>query len=263
MSVNKKYFYLKLKDNFFDTDEMIILESMQDGYKYSNILLKLYLRSLKNEGKLMVNDRIPFNSTMLASVTRHSVGDIEKAVAIFKDLGLIEVLDNGAIYMSDIQNFIGHLSSEGERKKEYRLKISKESGTLSQKCPDIRPPEKELELEKEIYKGKPSLVDAYALEDTALTEQGKEILNRFTAYRKSIKAPIKTTAPLKAFITTLRNAMKQGYKIEEIINLMESKEWQTIKLEWIAKELTAISNNQAISSSTDVQGLMKNLRIPA
>lgn len=150
MSVNKKYFYLKLKDNFFETDEMIILESMQDGYKYSNILLKLYLRSLKNEGKLMVNDRIPFNSTMLASVTRHSVGDIEKAVAIFKDLGLIEVLDNGAIYMSDIQNFIGHLSSEGERKKEYRLKISKESGTMSQKCLDICPPEIELEKELDI-----------------------------------------------------------------------------------------------------------------
>ena len=152
MSINKKYFYLKLKDNFFETDEMIILESMQDGYKYSNILLKLYLRSLKSEGRLMVNDRIPFNSTMLAQVTRHSVGDIEKAVVIFKDLGLIDVLDNGAIYLSDIHNFIGHSSSEAERKKEYRAKITTESGTLSQKCPDIRPPEIELELniEKDI-----------------------------------------------------------------------------------------------------------------
>ena len=61
MSDNKKYYYLKLKDNFFDSDEMIILESMQDGYIYSNILLKLYLRSLKNDGKLMLNDKIPFN----------------------------------------------------------------------------------------------------------------------------------------------------------------------------------------------------------
>ena len=61
MSDNKKYYYLKLKDNFFDSDQMIVLESMPDGYKYSNILLKLYLRSLKNDGKLMFNDRIPYN----------------------------------------------------------------------------------------------------------------------------------------------------------------------------------------------------------
>lgn len=68
MSDNKKYYYLKLVDNFYERDEMIILESMPDGYMYSNILLKLYLRSLKNEGKLMFNNRIPYNASMLANV---------------------------------------------------------------------------------------------------------------------------------------------------------------------------------------------------
>ncbi|EMW5712290.1 TPA: phage replisome organizer N-terminal domain-containing protein, partial [Enterococcus faecium] len=52
MADNKRYYYLKLKENFFDSDEMVLLESMPDGYIYSNILLKLYLRSLKHEGKL-------------------------------------------------------------------------------------------------------------------------------------------------------------------------------------------------------------------
>ena len=28
MSDNKKYYYLKLKDNFFDSEEMIILQNM-------------------------------------------------------------------------------------------------------------------------------------------------------------------------------------------------------------------------------------------
>ena len=88
MSNNRKYYYLKLKDNFFDSDSQVVLESMQDGYLYSNILLKLYLRSLKNNGKLMFNDRIPYNSTILSKVVRHNVGVVEKALSIFKELDI-------------------------------------------------------------------------------------------------------------------------------------------------------------------------------
>ncbi|MDE6182758.1 MAG: phage replisome organizer N-terminal domain-containing protein [Eubacteriales bacterium] len=150
MAVNKKYYWLKLKDNFFDTDEMIVLESMQDGYIYSNILLKLYLRSLKNDGKLMFNDCIPYNSTILANVTRHSVGDIEKAIKVFKELGLIEILDNGAIYMIQIQNFIGQSSTEADRIRSYRQKIINEKLLSSNVQEDEYKCTPEIEKEKEL-----------------------------------------------------------------------------------------------------------------
>lgn len=153
MSNNKKYYYLKLKENFFDTDEMVVLESMQDGHLYSNILLKLYLRSLKNEGKLMFNDRIPYSPNALAQVTRHSVGVVEKALNIFRELGLVEILDNGAIYLTDIQNFIGESTTEADRKRLYRKRIDNEKlmiGQMSDECPDKSPPETELEIETEL-----------------------------------------------------------------------------------------------------------------
>ena len=126
MADNQKYYYMRLKQDFFETEEMIILESMQDGYLYSNILLKLYLRSLKRDGKLMFNDTIPYSAEVLATVTRHSVGTIEKAMAVFQKLGLVEVMDDGAIYMLQIQNFIGKSSTEAERKRRYRDKIKLE-----------------------------------------------------------------------------------------------------------------------------------------
>jgi len=159
MSDNKKYYYLRLKDNFFDSDELKILESMKDGYLYSNILLKLYLRSLKNDGKLVVNDRIPYNAEMLASVTGHQVGTIKQALSMFKELGLIEILENGAIYMLDIQNFIGKGSTEADRQRLYDRRISDErkqnkltqsrnlEEILKKSTPEI---EIEIELEKEI-----------------------------------------------------------------------------------------------------------------
>ena len=164
MSDNKKYYYLRLKDNFFDSDELKILESMKDGYLYSNILLKLYLRSLKNDGKLIVNERIPYNAEMLASVTGHQVGTIKQALSMFKELGLIEVLENGAIYMLDIQNFIGKGSTEADRQRLYDRRISEErkqnkltqSRNLEEICKKSTPEieieiEKDIEIEKEIH----------------------------------------------------------------------------------------------------------------
>lgn len=159
MSDNKKYYYLRVKENFYDSDEMIILESMPDGFLYSNILTKLYLRSLKNNGKLMFNDRIPFNSEMLSKITRHPVAVVEKAVSIFQEMNLIDVLDNGAIFMLDIESFIGKSNTEADRKRDYRRRIEKEKqkillghllGHLSGQMSDEHPPELEIEKEKEI-----------------------------------------------------------------------------------------------------------------
>lgn len=160
MADNKKYYYMRLKENFFDSDEMIILENMDngDGIIYSNILLKLYLRSLKYEGRLMFNERIPFNAQMLSTIVRHPVGVVEKALKAFVDLGLVEVMDNGAIYMLDIQNFIGKTTTEADRIKAYRSKINKEKGLVSNDTQklvqmyDKSTPELELEIEKEIDK---------------------------------------------------------------------------------------------------------------
>ncbi|HER3375998.1 TPA: phage replisome organizer N-terminal domain-containing protein [Streptococcus pyogenes] len=145
MADNKKYYYLKLKENFFESDEAIILESMPDGYIYSNILLKLYLRSLKNDGLLMFNNLIPYNAQMLATITRHQIGTVEKAIQIFRDLQLIEILDNGAIYMTNIQNFVGKSSSQADYMRNYRGK----KGGLTNVNQNSYICEPEIEIEKD------------------------------------------------------------------------------------------------------------------
>ena len=60
MADNRKYYYLKLKESFFDGDSIVLLESMPDGILFSNILMKLYLKSLKNGGKLQLDEHIPY-----------------------------------------------------------------------------------------------------------------------------------------------------------------------------------------------------------
>ena len=149
MSDNRKYYYLKLKENYFDEDAIVLLESMQDGILYSNILLKLYLKSLKNGGKLQLDENIPYTAQMIATITRQQVGTVERALQIFMKLGLVEPLPSGALYMSNIELLIGQSSTEGERKKKERMRLKRQkllpSGGVDI-CPpysqgDICPPE--------------------------------------------------------------------------------------------------------------------------
>lgn len=149
MSDNRKYYYLKLKENFFTDEKMVILESMQDGLLYSNLLLKMYLMSLKHNGVLMLNDRLPHTPQTIATFTRHQIGTVERALKVFMEFGLVEVLTDGAYYMADIQLLIGQSSTEGERKKKERMRLKRQNLLPSGQadiCPpysreDICPPE--------------------------------------------------------------------------------------------------------------------------
>ena len=164
MSDNKKYYYLKLKEDFFDSPEIKVLESMPNGYKYSNLLLKLYLKALKFDGALRLNEYIPYNVEMISAVVGMDIDTVRVAFDLFKKLKLVEILNDGTIYMLEIQNFIGKSTTEADRKRNYRKRIEEEktkliengqmSGQMSLKCPDKTPPEKEREkdIERDIEK---------------------------------------------------------------------------------------------------------------
>lgn len=216
MADSKKYYYIKLQENFFEREEILILESAENGYLYSNILLKLYLKSLKNEGKLMFNNLIPYTPEILAKALRHNVDTIRVALKLFVEFGLIEILDNGAIYMNDIQNFIGESSTEADRKREWRRKIEQEkvqlTGQMSDecpkiedKCPDISPPElrdkslenrdKSLEIKDKSKKKKSKEIkeEKETIKTVFEDYTGGELLNvlmEFAEMRKAINAKL-------------------------------------------------------------------------
>ena len=153
MADNRKYYYLKLKESYFDDDSIVLLESMQDGILYSYILLKLYLKSLKHGGRLQLDESIPYPPQMIATITRQQIGTVERAIKIFLQLGLMEQMADGAFYMTNIELLIGQSSTEGERKRRARQanRIAlNPGGQMSAHCPDIRPPEIEKEIELEI-----------------------------------------------------------------------------------------------------------------
>jgi len=205
MADNRKYYYLKLKDNFFDGDSIVLLENMQDGILYSNILLKLYLKSLKNGGRLQLDEHIPYTAQMIATLTRHQIGTVERALNIFRQLGLVEELDGGLLYMTDIELMIGQSSTEAERKRAARLEnkalfpTRTNGGHLSDICPPEIEIKKEIDIESEKERdagqATPTVYGRYNniyLTDTELSELQTELpdtwdfyINRLSEYMAS------------------------------------------------------------------------------
>ena len=133
--MTKKYYYLKLKETFFNSDEIILIESMKDGMLYSNILLKLYLLSLKFNGYLRLNDNMNYTAQMIATITRHEVGTVERALRIFAEFGMILETADGSIYMMNIEDMVGSSSTEADRKRLARAELKQLTGQTADKCP--------------------------------------------------------------------------------------------------------------------------------
>lgn len=189
MSDNDKYYYLKLKDNFYDRPEIKAIEGIQSGYEYICIIQKMYLRSLNRGGKLMLTEAIPYDIQMLSSVLNHKEETIRSAIELFKKLGLLEIMSDNTIYMTEIQNFIGESSTEADRKRSYRLKIEEHkalltTGQMSGQMSEKNPPEIEIELkiEKEIeLKKKKELKHKYGEDKNVLltNEQYEELIKLY------------------------------------------------------------------------------------
>lgn len=209
MADNKKYYYIRLKESFFDSDEIKMLESIpNDGYKFSNILLKMYLKSLKYDGRLMFKDGIPFSAEMLSVVTGHSLGDIHQAIKLFKKFGLIEVFDSGEIYMLDIQTMIGKSSTEADRIKAYRKKIENKKVSnvqmYDERTPEIEL-EKELEIDKEIDTPKPPEGDSKkSRKSSAITKQEEK---DFEALWKLYPCKEGKTPAKRAYVKAVRDGV--------------------------------------------------------
>ena len=134
MAENQKYYYMRLRADFFNRKDIILLESMQNGAVYCLILLKLLTASLENNGHLMLNEEIVMTPAMLATITRYDVGTVEKALQIFMQLGLVEQLPDNSYYMLEIEGMVGKTSTEADRKRLARAKVKALKGQTTGEC---------------------------------------------------------------------------------------------------------------------------------
>ena len=98
MATNKKYYFLKFKEDFFRDETIILLEDIKDGFLFSNILLKMYLLSLKHEGQLLLSQGVAYTPQMIATLTNHQVGTVELLLSKLFALNFIIISQNKRRY---------------------------------------------------------------------------------------------------------------------------------------------------------------------
>ena len=149
----KRYYWLKLQENFFERDEIKIIEAMPNGKDYILFYLKLMLKSINDSGRLMFKNTIPYTPDMLSTVTRTNIDVVRVAVDTFIGLGLMEKLDDGALFMGEVNKILGTETEYAQKKREYRAE-KKMSGLLSDKSRTKKDNVRQ-EIDKEIDKDTP------------------------------------------------------------------------------------------------------------
>ena len=190
MAENKKYYWLKLKRDFFKRHDIRIIEEMPNGKDYILFYLKLLLESIDHEGALRFSDTIPYNEQMLSVVTNTNIDTVRSAMKLFVELNMMSVFDDQTIYMTEVYKLIG---SETEWARKKRLQRAKEDNVpqLSSKCPTELEleSEKEKELEKDIdisttttTEAAPSLTEVFIYFKSCCDEDAISEADKFHAY---------------------------------------------------------------------------------
>ena len=147
MAENKRYYWLKLKEDFFEEDAVEWLEDQENGKEYCLFYLKLCLKSIRTDGVLIRNVGkllIPYDAKKLAEMTRTDIDTVIVAMELLKKIGLVEVMDDGALYMSQLETMVGSESGSAARMRKMRAKKSEKS-----LCDKNVTTEKDKELDKE------------------------------------------------------------------------------------------------------------------
>lgn len=145
MPENKRFYWLKLQEDFFEDETIRYIEEQENGIKYSNFYLKLCLKSLRTNGKLirLVGEMlIPYDVKSLASLTGVDVDTVRCAMALFEKIGCVKVLDSGELFISQLSELVG---SETDKAKMMRRLRASEKVTLLPECY----PDKEIEKEQD------------------------------------------------------------------------------------------------------------------
>jgi predicted phage replisome organizer len=146
----KKYFWLKLKDDFFHDPKIKKLRKIAGGDTYTIILQKIMLLSIRDGGVIQFQGIEKSLPEELALILDEDVTNVEIALNFMNSIGLIESLSEKEFLLPSVPTLIGSEGDSAERMRKLRERKSTPKQLPSQ-CDALvtkSDTEKELEIER-------------------------------------------------------------------------------------------------------------------
>lgn len=121
----KRYYWLKLKDDWFNSKVVKKLRRIAGGDTYTIIYLKTLLLSLKSEGKLYYEGVEESFEEELALELDEDTDNVQVTMNFLKSYGLLEVVDTDEYMLTEVPTAVGSESSAAERMRRSRANKNK------------------------------------------------------------------------------------------------------------------------------------------
>lgn len=158
-ATGKRYYWLRLYDDFFTSKRIKKLRRMAGGDTYTIIYLKMQLTAMKNDGILKWTGLEDNIADELSLDLDESPDDIKVTLAFLLSCGLAETSDNISYYFPYSVCNVGSEGSSAKRMRDFRQRQKALNPPETSQCDaDVTPPlqtsDGEKEIDKEIDKEK-------------------------------------------------------------------------------------------------------------
>lgn len=255
MAEVKRYYWLKLKRDFFKRHDIRIVEAMPNGKDYILFYLKLLLESIDHNGELRFSETIPYDDNMLSVITNTNVDIVRSARKIFTELGMMELLSDSTIYMREVEKLIGSETNYAEKKRRQRERQKLAEGDNVPLIEDNvshvsrqRYPEKEIDIE----------IDKDIDKEREYIPMG-ELPPTHPSPQKSTRFVPPTVEEVKAYCEERRNSVDpiafwnfyagKGW----MVGKSKMKNWKSAIITWEQREKGEAKKNNSAYSQRDAK----------
>ena len=209
MAEGKRYYWLKLKDDFFSSKRIKKLRKLAGGDTYTIIYLKMQLLAMKKDGILEYTGLEKTFAEELALDLDEEADDVQVTLTYLMSCGLAETSDNVEFFFPYAVENVGSEGAAAQRQRECRARkmelLCDNVTEVSQICNGEIEIEKEIEkredieIEKREKSKKKDLFSDFAGGDEELLST----LREFERMRNKIKKPM-TEGPKKRLLQKLQ-----------------------------------------------------------
>ena len=235
--------WIKICTDIFDDEKILLIESMPEADSIIAIWFKLLCMAGKqnNGGVFMLNDKMPYNDEMLATIFRRPLNTVRLALSTFENFGMVEIINNAYT----IPNWEKHQSldklEQAKERNRQRVAAHREKQKLLAQCNDYSNVtvtqsnadriEEDKEIDKEKDKEKKKVRKNASYDDILSQIADDSLRDLYTEYikmRKFIKSPMTDRA-----LTMLINKVNElePHSIERQKKLLETaivNNWKSV-----------------------------------